>query len=105
MVQGGRLRELIGLAPGVRYRIAGPMSADLPSPGWAAEEAQRMAAAALPDVWLVASHFFGGRTNDELRPLVDAARAAGLELTEERRAGRDVIAIRFTRTVVPPPAP
>ena len=87
--------ELIGLAPGVRYRIAGPTSRDGPSPGWAAGEAQRIRTAANPAVWIVASHFFEGTPRDELRPLVAALQAEGLQVVEERRGGRDVVALRF----------
>lgn len=91
----GSTTELLGLAPGVRYRVVGPMSADGPSPGWADEEAGRLAAVAHPAVWLVASHFFEGTVRDELRPLTDAARARGLRIAEERRGGRDAVALRL----------
>jgi hypothetical protein len=98
--------ELAGLATGVRYRIAGPMSRDEPSPGWAAEEARRIASVAHPATWVVASHFFEGSARDELRPLVDALGAAGLRVVEERRGGRDAVALRVERIVSPatPPA-
>ncbi|MBM3907839.1 MAG: glycosyltransferase family 39 protein [Gemmatimonadetes bacterium] len=89
--------ELVGLSPGIAYRIAGAPSANAPSPGWAAEEARRMAAAAQPEIWLVASHFFAGSGRNELRPLVEAAATAGLQVVEERRAGNDVIALRLRR--------
>ena len=89
--------ELVGLAPGVSYRIAGAPSAAEPSPGWAVEEARRLAAMAQPTVWLVASHFFAGSPRNELRPLIEAAAAAGLRVVEERDAGADVIALRLTR--------
>ncbi|HVZ49722.1 MAG TPA: hypothetical protein VG916_13135, partial [Gemmatimonadaceae bacterium] len=91
--------ELLGLATGVRYRIAGPMSRDGPSPGWAAEEARRMAAAAQPAIWLVASHYFEGTPRDELQPLIAALGAAGLEVVQERRGGRDAVALRVERIV------
>ena len=87
----------MGLAPGVQYHIAGPSSRAAPSPGWAEEEARRLFAAAQPEVWLVASHFFAGTPDNELRPLVEAAAAAGLRVVEERHAGDDVIALRFVR--------
>lgn len=90
-----RAKELVGLAPGVRYRIAGPTSADAPSAGWATEEARRISAdVARGGAWIVASHFFEGTSRDELRPLIEAVRAAGLNVVEERRAGRDAIALR-----------
>ena len=89
--------ELVGLAPGISYHIAGAPSAGQPSPGWAGEEARRLAAAAQPTVWLVASHFFANSPRNELRPLLEAAAAAGLRVAEERHAGSDVIAVRLTR--------
>ncbi len=89
--------ELVGLAPGVEYHITGAPSGAGPSPGWAEEEARRLAAAAKPDVWLVASHFFAGAPGNELRPLVEAAGAAGLRVVEERHAGNDVVALRLAR--------
>ena len=90
--------ELVGLAPGVQYRIAGaPVPAE-PSPGWAQEEARRLAAAARPEVWLVASHFQAGTPSNELRPLIEAAGAAGLRIAEELRSGNEVVAIRLTKT-------
>ncbi len=89
--------ELAGLATGVSYRIAGAPSAEQPSAGWAAEEAQRLVAAAQPTVWVVASHFFSGTPRNELRPLIEAAAAAGLRVMEERHAGSDVVAIRLSR--------
>ncbi len=97
VVISGARTELVGLAPGVAYRIAGAPSAAGPSPGWAESEARRLAAAARPDVWLVASHFFAGSARNELRPLVEAAAAAGLRVAEERHAGGDVVALRLTR--------
>lgn len=89
--------ELVGLAPGIRYRILGPMGRDHPSPGWAASEAQRLVRVAHPDVWLVASHFFEGTERDELRPLLGAVRGAGLVVAEERRGGKDAVALRLAR--------
>jgi hypothetical protein len=97
VVQFGGRTELVGLSPGIEYRIAGAPSAETPSAGWAAEEARRIAAAARPEIWLVASHFFAGSGRNELRPLVEAAALAGLQVVEERRAGGDVIALRLTR--------
>lgn len=97
VVISGERTELVGLAPGVEYHIAGAPSAAGPSVGWATEEAYRLAAAARPDVWLVASHFFAGSSRNELRPLVEAAAALGLRVAEERHAGDDVIALRLTR--------
>jgi hypothetical protein len=97
VVTSGARTELVGLAPGVEYRIAGAPSAAGPSPGWAAEEARRLFAAAQPDVWLVASHFFPGSSRNELRPLVEAAAALGLRVAEERHAGDEVVAMRLTR--------
>lgn len=97
VVHSGARTELVGLAPGIAYRVAGAPSASAPSPGWAAEEARRLLAAARPTVWVVASHFFPGTSRDELRPLVEAAAAAGLRVLEERRAGDDVLALRLSR--------
>lgn len=97
IVVSGARTELVGLAPGVEYHIAGAPSAAGPSAGWAAEEALRLAAAARPDVWLVASHFFPGSSRNELRPLVEAAAALGLRVAEERHAGDEVVALRLTR--------
>jgi hypothetical protein len=97
VVVSGVRTELVGLSPGVAYRIVGAPSARAPSAGWAAEEARRIAAAARPDVWLVASHYFAGSAQNELRPLVEAVAAAGLRVVEERRAGGDVIALRLSR--------
>lgn len=97
VVTSGERTELVGLAPGVEYHIAGAPSAAGPSAGWAAEEARRLAAAAQPDVWLVASHFFPGSSRNELRPLVEAAVALGLRVAEERHAGDEVVALRLTR--------
>ncbi|MBM4194534.1 MAG: glycosyltransferase family 39 protein [Gemmatimonadetes bacterium] len=98
--------ELLGLAPGVRYRIAGPTRGSGPSPGWVPSEARRIMAAAVADssrgssrgtaVWLVASHFFEGTGADELRPLVVTLIAMGAQITEERRGGRDAIALKVT---------
>jgi len=97
VVRSGARTELVGLAPGVQYRIAGsPVPAE-PSAGWAQEEARRMAAAARPEVWLVASHFFAGSSRNELRPLVEAAEAAGLRVVEERRSGDDVVVLRLVK--------
>lgn len=96
-VVSGARTELVGLSSGVVYRIAGPPSRAGPSEGWAAEEARRMLAAAKPEVWLVASHFFAGSPYNELRPLVAAIEAAGLRIIEERHAGSDVVALRITR--------
>lgn len=89
------LTEIIGLAPGVRYRVAGPMSREVPSAGWAAEEARRIRAAANPVAWIVASHFFEGIRRDELRPLVDELRQSGARISDERRGGRDAVALRI----------
>ena len=97
VVTSGARTELVGLAPGVEYHIAGAPSAAGPSAGWAMEEARRLAAAAQPNVWLVASHFFPGSSRNELRPLVEAAAALGLRVAEERHAGDDVVALRLTR--------
>ncbi|MBW7933174.1 MAG: glycosyltransferase family 39 protein [Gemmatimonadaceae bacterium] len=97
VVHSGARTELVGLAPGIAYRVAGAPSASAPSPGWAAEEARRLLAAARPTVWVVASHFFPGTSRDELRPLIEAAAAAGLRVLEERRAGDDVLALRLSR--------
>lgn len=97
VVTSGARTELVGLAPGVEYHIAGAPSAAGPSAGWATEEARRLASAARPDVWLVASHFFPGSSRNELRPLVEAAAALGLRVAEERHAGDDVVALRLTR--------
>jgi hypothetical protein len=94
LVPGAIPVELIGLAPGVRYRVVGATSRDGVSPGWAAEEARRIAAVANPTAWIVASHFFEGTTRDELAPLLEAVRSAGLDVREERRGGRDAIALR-----------
>ena len=103
VVARGAVTELVGLAPGVRYRIAGPTSAPAPSEGWADAEARRIALAAATDgarhkrtgsAWVVASHFFEGTPRDELAPLVGALRAAGLTVAEERRTGRDALALR-----------
>ena len=96
--------EFIGLAPGIRYRIAGPTSADSPSPGWAEEEARRISmiidGSFTPVAWVVASHFFEGTARDELRPLVAAITARGLQVREERRGGRDAVALK----VISPPS-
>ena len=97
MVTSGARTELVGLAPGVQYRISGAPAGDGPTRGWADEEARRLAAAARPEVWLVASHFFAGSPGNELRPLVEAAAAAGLRVVEERHAGNDVVALRLSR--------
>jgi hypothetical protein len=97
VIVSGTRTELVGLAPGMRYSVAGPPSRETPSPGWAEEEARRLLVAARPDVWLVASHFFAGTPHNELRPLVEAAEAAGLRIVEERHAGDHVIAIRLSR--------
>ena len=97
VVTSGARTELVGLAPGVEYHIAGAPSAAGPSAGWATEEARRLATAARPDVWLIASHFFPGSSRNELRPLVEAAAALGLRVAEERHAGDDVVALRLTR--------
>lgn len=116
-MRGGR-EELVGLAPGVRYRVVGPTSRDGPSPGWAREEARRIRAAARPAAWVVASHYFEGTPRDELRPLVEAMAESGLAVTDARRGGRDAIALRVEavakrgtghhpgepgRSVAPPP--
>lgn len=90
--------ELAGLASGVMVRVVGPPSRDGPSPGWAAHEAARIAAAAQPEVWVAASHFLEGLPLDELRPLVDAIRAAGLHVIQVRRGGRDAVALLVSRT-------
>jgi Dolichyl-phosphate-mannose-protein mannosyltransferase len=97
VVVSGTRTELVGLAPGVQYRIAGAPSRAAPSPGWAEEEARRLLAVARPEVWLVASHFFADTPRNELRPLVEAAVAAGLRVVEERHAGNDVVALRLSR--------
>jgi hypothetical protein len=96
-VPGAKPAELIGLATGVRYRVVGATSREGIAPGWAAEEARRIAAAANPSVWIVASHFFEGTQRDELLPLIEALRSAELEVAEERRGVRDVIALRVER--------
>ena len=93
--RGARTTELIGLAPGVRYRIVGPTSLDRPSPEWDAVEARRIRAVANPSVWVVASHYFEGTPLDEFRPLAQALEREGLRVVEERRGGRDAIAVRF----------
>jgi hypothetical protein len=100
LVVSGARTELVGLAPGVEYRITGAPSSNGPTAGWAEEEARRLAKAARPDVWVVASHFFPGSSRNELRPLIDAATATGLLVVEERRAGAEVIALRLTTPVV-----
>jgi hypothetical protein len=110
VIVSGARTELVGLSPGVEYRITGAPSANGPTPGWAEEEARRLAAAARPDVWVVASHFFPGSDRDELRPLITAAANAGLTVVEERRASGDVIALRLTKPPISirpaaPPAP
>jgi hypothetical protein len=96
-VPGAEPAELIGLATGVRYRVVGATSRDGVASGWAAEEARRIAEVANPSAWIVASHFFEGTVRDELIPLVEALRSAGLEVAEERRGVRDVIALRVER--------
>lgn len=97
VITSGARTELVGLAPGVQYRISGAPLGNGPTRGWADEEARRLVAAARPDVWLVASHFFAGSPANELRPLVEAAAAAGLRVVEERHAGTDVVALRLAR--------
>jgi hypothetical protein len=97
VVTSGARTELVGLAPGVEYRVAGTPSATAPSPGWAEEEARRIAVAARPEAWIVASHFFAGSPGDELRPLVSALEALGVRVVEERRAEGAVIALRVVR--------
>jgi hypothetical protein len=97
VVTSGARTELVGLAPGVEYHVAGAPSATGPSAGWAEEEARRLAAVARPDVWIVASHFFPGSSRNELRPLVEAAASLGLRVAEERHAGDEVVALRLTR--------
>jgi hypothetical protein len=97
IVTSAERTELVGLAPGVEYHIAGAPSAETPSAGWAEEETRRLVAVARPDVWIVASHFFAGSPRNELRPLVEAATAAGLRIVEERHAGNDVVALRLSR--------
>ena len=89
-----RKTELLGLASGVRYRIAGAPSRDGPSPGWAEKEAARIRDVAKPAAWIVASHFFEGTPRDELRPLMSAVQASGLQVVEERRGGVNAIALR-----------
>jgi hypothetical protein len=105
VIARGAVTELVGLAPGVRYRVAGPTSAPVPSDGWAHAEARRIAVAAASDgarhrrpgeAWVVASHFYEGTPRDELAPLVGALRTAGLTVAEERRTGRDALALRVT---------
>jgi hypothetical protein len=97
VVRSGARTELVGLASGMEYHIAGaPVPAE-PSPGWAQEEARRLAVVARPEVWIVASHFFAGSPSNELRPLVEAADRAGLRVVEERRAGDDVLALRLRK--------
>jgi hypothetical protein len=97
VVHSGARTELVGLATGSQYRIAGAPVPAHASAGWAEEEARRIVAAAKPEVWLVASHFFAGTSNNELRPLVEALGAAGLRVLEERSAGEDVVALRLGR--------
>lgn len=97
VVVSGTRTELVGLAPGVQYRIAGAPSRASPSPGWAEEEVRRLLVVAQPEVWLVASHFFAESPRNELRPLLEAAEAAGLRVVEERHAGNDVVALRLSR--------
>lgn len=96
--------EFVGLGTGVRYRIAGPTSIDGPSLGWAEEEARRVSMIVdgtfAGTAWVVASHFFEDSSRDELRPLVEAIKAKGLQVVEERRGGRDAVALR----IVAPPA-
>jgi hypothetical protein len=89
--------ELVGLAPGVEYHITGAPSRATPSDGWASEEARRLVEAARPEVWVVASHFFAGSPRNELRPLIEAATAAGLRIVEERAAGQEVVALRLSK--------
>lgn len=89
-----RKTELLGLAPGVRYRVAGAPSREGPSPGWAEKEAGRIRDAARPAAWIVASHFFEGTPRDELRALMSAVRASGLQVVEERRGGVNAVALR-----------
>jgi hypothetical protein len=48
------------------------------------------------EAWVVASHFYEGTPRDELAPLVGALRTAGLTVAEERRTGRDALALRVT---------
>jgi hypothetical protein len=96
--------ELIGLAPGVRYRVVGGTSRSGVSPGWAEEEARRISAVANPSAWIVASHFFEGTTRDELAPLLEALKTAGFGVREERRGGRDALALLVQRRgPLPPP--
>jgi hypothetical protein len=97
VITSGARTELVGLAPGVQYHISGAPMGNGPTRGWAEEEARRLVAVAKPDVWLVASHFFAGSPANELRPLVEAAAAAGLRVVEERHAGNDVVALRLAR--------
>ncbi|MDQ8165941.1 MAG: glycosyltransferase family 39 protein [Gemmatimonadota bacterium] len=94
-----RKTELLGLAPGVRYRIAGSPSREGPSPGWAEKEAARIRGAANPTVWIVASHFFQGTPRDELRPLMKAVQESGLRVVEERRGGVNAVALRVVASM------
>jgi hypothetical protein len=89
--------ELVGLAPGVRYRIAGPTSRDGVAPGWAEEEARRIAATAAPAIWIVASHFFEGTPRDELAPLIAALQAKGFTIVGGERGGRDAVTVKLQR--------
>lgn len=105
VVRADGVTELVGLAPGVRYRIAGPTSAYQPTPGWPIIEANRIAravdaarspSAPQPSVWVVASHFFEGTDRDELMPLGIALQERGLRVVEERRGARDAVAVRMS---------
>jgi hypothetical protein len=98
VLRAGDRVELIGLAAGIHHQHIGRPSPFVPSPGWAEEEARRLLAAADPEVWLVASHFFVGTRADELAPLLAAAREAGLEVVEELGGG-DAVALRLRRSL------
>jgi hypothetical protein len=62
-------RELYGLSTGIEWRPMFGVTKRTTDPGWAGNEASRMAAAASPGIWLIMSHTVGDE-RDLVRELV-----------------------------------
>lgn len=88
--------ELLGLAPGMRWREGFGWSADRPDSGWAGREAARIRAAADSTAWLVVAHSYPTATG----PLFAALEAAGARTVSERAArGATLYRVAFPRTL------
>ena len=95
------------MSPAIKHGDQVVVNPSVPVKAGAEEEARRISmiidGSFTPVAWVVASHFFEGTARDELRPLVAAINAKGLHVAEERRGGRDAVALKVILPSRPAP--